>query len=104
MEVSTMDPNERQRLVAECRASGMTAKAWCEIKGITYRQYVNWATKLNRQEKQKQPQQWIGIKLANPEDSVDEVKLKCGKWTIFVRAGFNPALLADILNIVDGVC
>ena len=27
-----MDKRERQALVAECRASGMTAKAWCEVE------------------------------------------------------------------------
>jgi len=28
-----MDKRERQALVAECRDSGMTAKAWCEVDG-----------------------------------------------------------------------
>ncbi|WP_407928955.1 IS66 family insertion sequence element accessory protein TnpA [Heliobacterium mobile] len=35
-----MTRREKQALVAECRASGLTAKAWCEEKGIDYRQYV----------------------------------------------------------------
>ncbi len=98
-----MDKNEQQRLVAECRASGMTAKAWCEIQGIPYRQYVNWAIKVNRQVKQNK-QQWVEIAPDKSDSPVDDVKLNCGKWSICVRAGFNPALLADIIKIVDGIC
>ena len=41
-----MDKQERKALVTECRASGMTAKAWCEVKDINYHSYLSWATKL----------------------------------------------------------
>ena len=45
-----MSKREQQAaLVTECRASGMTAKAWCEAKGIQYQRYVTRATKLNRE-------------------------------------------------------
>ncbi|MZP31443.1 hypothetical protein GTO91_17260 [Heliobacterium undosum] len=43
-----MTTQEQLAIVTECRASGMTAKTWCEEKGIDYRQYVIWATKLNK--------------------------------------------------------
>ncbi|WP_412174701.1 IS66 family insertion sequence element accessory protein TnpA [Aneurinibacillus migulanus] len=38
----------KQAIVAECRASDMTAKEWCELKGIKYTWYVTWATTVNR--------------------------------------------------------
>ena len=42
-----MNIQEIHSLVAECRASGMTAKAWCEAKGNNgmplYRQEKDWA-------------------------------------------------------------
>lgn len=37
---------EQLALVAECRGSGMTAKAWCELKGIEYHRYIAWASRL----------------------------------------------------------
>jgi len=98
-----VDKKERQALVTECRASGMTAKAWCEAKGIGYRQYVDWATKLNREEQHK-PQQWADITITKEERSTSEIRLNCGKWTICVGTGFSPALLADVLRVVDDVC
>ena len=55
-----MNKIEQHALVTECRSSGMKAKAWCEAKGIEYRQYVYWATKLNRQS-QPELQQWAHV-------------------------------------------
>lgn len=98
-----MTKQERQALVAECRASGMTAKAWCETKGIEYRKYLGWATRMNR-EGQHQVQQWADVTMAKEASSTNEIKLNCGKWTIHVEPGFNPVVLADILRVVDSVC
>ena len=99
-----MTKTERLALVKECRASGITAKAWCEAKGIQYRNYVTWATKLNREENQIQPQQWADVTLAKEESSTDEIMLSCGKWTICVGTGFSPALLTDVIRVVEGIC
>ena len=98
-----MNKQERQALVAECRTSGMTAKAWCEAKGIEYQRYVGWATKLNREEQHK-PQQWAAVTLTKEESATGEIRLCYGKWTIYVGTGFSPALLADVLRVVDEAC
>lgn len=98
-----MEKREWSALVAECRASGKTAKKWCEERGIHYRRYVTWATKLNREEQQS-PQQWADVTFAKDEQNTDEIKLRCGKWVICVGHGFSPALLAEVLKVVDGVC
>jgi len=96
---------EQQALVVECRASGMTAKAWCEAKGIEYPRYVYWATKLNKEDLHKpQPQQWANVTMTKEEYSTSEIRLCCGKWTICVETGFNPALLSDVLRVVDEIC
>ena len=94
---------EQHALVTECRSSGMKAKAWCEAKGIEYRQYLNWATKLNK-ESQREPQQWAHVTMTKEECSTNGIRLHCGKWTICLETGFSPALLSDILKVVDAVC
>ena len=98
-----MNKREQQALVAECRASGMTAKAWCQAKGIEYRRYLTWATKANREENH-QPRQWANVTFKPEERTTSEIRLNCGKWTIGVEPGFNSALLAEVLRIVDDVC
>lgn len=99
-----MNIEEKQALVAECRASGMTAKAWCEQKGIKYSRYCSWATALNRKRQQDKQQQWADVTVAKAEHAHSEIKLNCGKLTISVEPGFNPTLLADILKVVNAVC
>ena len=66
-----MDKRDRKALVAECRASGMTAKAWCEVKGINYCSYLAWATKLNK-EVQLEPQQWAHVTIT-PDQHLPDV-------------------------------
>lgn len=84
--------------MAECRSSGMTAKAWCEAKGIQYHRYLAWATKVNREE-QSAPQQWADVTIKKEDPTPSEIRLNFGKWTIRVESGFSPALLADILRV-----
>jgi hypothetical protein len=75
----------------------MTAKDWYKAKGIDYRQYLGWATRVDR-EAQHTPQQWAYVNLAKDECPTAEIKLTFGKWTICVGTGINPTLLADVLR------
>lgn len=100
-----MDKRDRKALVAECRASGMTAKAWCQVKGINYCSYLSWATKLNKEvQLEPQPQQWAHVTITPEQHLPDEIKLTCGKWTVSVETGFSSKLLADVLCVMDAVC
>lgn len=98
-----MNKMEQRALVAECRASGMTAKAWCGTKGITYSRYLSWATNVNKVGQHK-PRQWVDVTLVKEAEAGNEIRLNCGKWTVCVAAGFSPTLLADVLKVVDTVC
>lgn len=101
-----MDKNEKEALVAECRASGITAKEWCEAKGIKYRSYVDWASKINKEKRQGPSEvlQWADVTITKQSNSCGEVKLICGKWTISVESGFSPTLLSNVLKVLDAVC
>jgi len=103
-----MSQAEKQELVKECRSSGMTAKAWCATKEISYRQYVAWATRYNRAAKAiETAPRWAALEIVkgNAEEEVEtEIRLECGKWRICVGNGFSPSLLADMLRAVNAVC
>ncbi|MDT3701331.1 MAG: hypothetical protein RO469_18180 [Thermincola sp.] len=98
-----MTNHEQLALVAECRGSGMTAKEWCKARGVNYRHYIYWASKVNKSQRDAQ-QQWASVELPKEGSATSEVRLTCGRWTICVGAGFSPALLADVLKVVDAVC
>ena len=102
-----MDRNEKQKLIEECRSSGMTAKAWCEEKGIGYRKYVGWASQINKSEKASEKQRWVALELRKGTESehrLNEIRLECGRWKISIGSGFDPGLLADVLRAVSAVC
>ena len=112
MGVDKMASQEQLALVAECRASDMTAKDWCEARGINYRHYVYWASRVNGAQRtnqdhhdQQQPQpQWAPVKMTGEPEVIGEIRLVCGRWTICVGTGFSPVLLAEVLKVVDGIC
>jgi hypothetical protein len=98
---------EKQKLIEECRSSGVSAKAWCEAKGISYRQYVGWASRYNREHREADKQRWVALELPKEPVSVShtaEIRLECGKWKICVGVGCSPSLLADVVRAVGAVC
>ena len=102
-----MKKEERATLVSECRASGMTAREWCQLKGIQYTKYCSWATKVNREARQSKQQQWADVTVSreyNSNSKNNEIKIHCGNLTINVEPGFNQTLLADILKVVHALC
>jgi hypothetical protein len=99
-----MKKEEREALVAECRASGMTAREWCRLKGIKYTRYCSWATRVNRETRQVEQQQWAYVTVTKEDCSNNGIKLHYGNLIISVEPGFNPTLLADILKVVHALC
>lgn len=102
-----MTKEEKAALVAECRASGMTAREWCRLKGIKYSRYCSWATKVNKEARQSEEQQWVDVtvfKEDNTNSSNNEIKIHCGNLIINVEPGFNQTLLLDILKVVHALC
>jgi len=99
-----MTKEEKAALVAECRASGMTAKEWCRQKGIKYSQYCGWASMVNRKSRQNEEQQWADVTMLQEEAFNDEIRIHCGKFNIFVGPDFNPTLLVEVLKVVQGLC
>ncbi|MEA4903036.1 IS66 family insertion sequence element accessory protein TnpA [Desulfitobacterium sp.] len=99
---------EKRALVEECRRSNLTAKQWCEAKEIKYRSYIDWASKINKEDRVAPAKlmQWAEVTpvTKTQEKEKAEVKLICGKWIITVEAGFSPTILAEVLKVVDAVC
>lgn len=99
-----MTKEERAALVAECRASGLTAKEWCRQNGIKYSQYCSWATRVNQETKQGETPQWVNVTLVKDDNWNNEIKITCGKFNILVGPDFNPTLLGEVLKVVQALC
>ena len=79
-----MTKEEKAALVAECRASGMSAREWCRQKGIKYSQYCSWATRVNREARQSEEHEWADVTMVKKDCSNNEIKIQCGNLTITV--------------------
>ena len=70
-----MTKEEKTALVAECRASGMTAREWCRLKGIKYTQYCGWATRVNREAQKNEEHEWADVTVVK-KDCNNNVSVK----------------------------
>ena len=114
---------DQERLVSECRASGKSAKAWCESKGISYSTYMGWA-KPEKHEAQAKPETtareqdqpepsvtWAELDVTSDEPKEPDrrhseycISLSRGGWSISIEDGFDVELLAGVMRVVDRVC
>jgi len=95
-----MSEKEWVAIIGDCRASGMSAKIWCETNGYKYTSYCYWTTRIN-----KQKRQWGQVvAVQNVPAVTNEIRLQFGKCTVVVAEGFPPKLLADVLQVVNSVC
>jgi hypothetical protein len=105
---------ERARLAAEMRASGMQQKEWCEERGINPGTFRWWIERLKELEKaqgikESTPAGWIevlggkeiGVK---DEPSATAIDIRIGPYTASVRPGFDKAFLAEVCEALSGIC
>ncbi|NHM26002.1 helix-turn-helix domain-containing protein [Desulfofundulus sp. TPOSR] len=104
-----MTKAEKQKLwetrVAEYRASGQSAKAWCAAHNVTPRQLWYWLRKF----KESSPAgstRWLPVELSkqSPSDQGDSLLLKIGQACIEVKPGFDPALLSQVVRVLVSLC
>jgi hypothetical protein len=105
---------ERARLAAEMRSSGMQQKEWCEERGINPGTFRWWIERLKELEKaqgikESTPAGWIevldgkgiGAKDAPSSASID---IRIGPYTASIRPGFDKAFLAEVCEALSGIC
>lgn len=95
--------------VAAFRASGEKATGWCNANQVDRRQLYTWMKRLGgttASSAATQSATFIHVKVApepEPEKSTG-LRIRLGAAVIEVDAGFNPALLRDVVQALEGVC
>ena len=104
-----------RELAKACEESGTTAFAWCKANSIPYSTCRMWFKRLH-DEKAPEENEHQGLSLwgkvetgREPAPTVEAfpvymsagIKLSCGIWGIEVGAGFDPALLKQIMRVVE---
>jgi len=95
---------EWEARIAEYRASGQSAKAWCAAHNVTTRQLWYWLQK--HKTKKNNPSakatQWLPVKVSEQESIAQSnaLVIKVGLASVEIRPGFDLALLSEILRIL----
>ena len=93
-----------RRRFDEQRASGLSVVAWCREQGVEKNTFYGWRKRLSVSPAVSAPQ-FIAVAMDCPVESPTPVSasltLRIGRVAVEVASGFDPALLADVLNILE---
>jgi len=90
------------------RASGERIAAWCERNQVSPKQFYYWMRKLKTADQQAPAtggQRWVALTVA--ESAAIEaapILVKIGTATVEVRAGFEPAVFAEVVRTLRALC
>jgi hypothetical protein len=90
--------------VAAFRSSGEKATRWCNANHVNRRQLYSWMKRMDGsttvQSAASSATKWLSVSVASEEESKEPacLRVKVGSATIEVRAGFEPALLRDVVQ------
>jgi len=94
--------------VADFKASGQSASAWCAAHDLPPHQLWYWLRKhKNIDTPTMMPSQWLSVELGEPKPSSAQgsaLLVRVGQATVEVKPGFNPALLSDVVRILTALC
>lgn len=106
-----MTSDERRALwtarIHDYRASGECATAWCERHQVTRDQLWYWLRKLKLAADQASTGQpkFACLRLEEPNsDAGMPILIRVGAAVVEVRPGFEPAVLANVVRVLQSLC
>ncbi|MDG0794272.1 hypothetical protein OMP38_28115 [Cohnella ginsengisoli] len=96
--------------VAAFRASGEKATSWCKANEVDRRQLYIWMKKLSGSSERTVsggnsiPFLQVAVASEAKARPTPSIRIQLGLATIEVDAGFNAALLRDVVQALEGVC
>ncbi|WP_171689496.1 IS66 family insertion sequence element accessory protein TnpA [Paenibacillus germinis] len=95
--------------IATFRSNGEKATKWCTANQVNRRQLYNWMKRLSGSSAAStvaKSTTFLSVEIA-PEAEPEEpasLRIRLGAAVIEVEAGFNPALLRDVVRALQTVC
>jgi len=87
--------------VAEFRASGLSARKWCEANEISEHKLRYWISRLSEW---PQSVDWARVDVADSRTFHSSISINIGVASIEVYRGFDPDLLLEVLDVVTQAC
>ncbi len=101
--------NEWESRVISFKSSGMGVTAWCKANDVNKDRFRYWLYKHNKPAAApvvKNSKQWIALETTPTAINIQENMLivSVGQVSIQIKAGFDPALLSNVVKALAGVC
>jgi hypothetical protein len=87
--------------IEEYRASGLSAREWCERNGVSQHKLRYW---IERSREYPEKVDWTRVEIADSDTGEGGVSIRIGAACIEVQEGFNRTLLYDVLHVVMSAC
>jgi hypothetical protein len=98
---------EWEQRIAEFRASGQTAVAWCAAHDVNLHRFRYWLRKFptKRATESTPSVRWLSVKVDEPPVAEDGILLvRVGSASIEVKPGYNPTLLRQVVQTLATLC
>lgn len=92
--------------IGEYRQSGLSAREWCRANGVRPDRLKYWLSKVKANEKPDSvDMRWSELQVVESDSLTDAgIAVHVGSARIEVKAGFDRALLAEVLRVVSAAC
>jgi hypothetical protein len=90
--------------IEECRASGMTAKAWCETNGINIKTYYYWLHKIRVKVCDETETHAIVPLQIHPRETGTAITVNLGSISIKIADGTSSETITAVLDICKRIC
>src|SRR5690625_3330805 len=90
--------------VAEFKASGQSATAWCASQNLKVHQLRYWVRKFGSEhDSRKKQTKWLSVEFGElkADQPQKALPIRVGKATLEVHPGFDPKLLSDVVKTLS---
>lgn len=91
-----------QNQIRDYRESGLTMRAWCAERGVSFNQLKYWLRKLSLRKREKAATTWLTVSpTPQPAPSASPLVLRVGGASIDIHPGFDPSLLGQVVRALE---
>lgn len=102
--INTYTEDQRIAYLQEWQKSGLTQRAYCEQRGLGLRTFNNWKTSRmpGVQSTSRKSEEFIKMKPAVVRTELaTAIGISIGRYKITVEGTFEPAVLAEVLTVLE---
>lgn len=105
--MSNRKPQEYwEQIVSECKASGLSARKWCEVNNVKITTYQYWHNKIRKQKEKQRDLVWTEISLDQESFPIgsSKITIRYGGFSLEIEKDSDMGLLAEILKAMSSLC